>query len=178
MTKQEKATVIDELKEKFSNSTFFYVTDSSAMTVEQINILRRRFFEKGIEMKVIKNTLAVKALQAAPDEEKYTELYDALKGPSALLFTDIANAPAKIIKDFRKESKGERPVIKAAYIDSAIYLGDEKLEELSKLKSKEDLLADLLGLLNSPITNLLSALGSGGSNVMGLLKALEEKGEE
>ncbi|HFA50543.1 MAG TPA: 50S ribosomal protein L10 [Bacteroidetes bacterium] len=177
MTKQEKATVIDELKEKFSNSTFFYVTDSSAMTVEQINTLRRRFFEKGIEMKVIKNTLAIKALEAAPDEKNYADLYDALKGPSALLFTDIANAPAKIIKDFRKESKGERPVIKAAYIDSAIYLGDEKLEELSKLKSREDLLADLLNLLNSPMTNLLSALGSGGSNVMGILKTLEEKGE-
>lgn len=177
MTKQEKAVVIDELKEKFSNSQFFYVADSSAMTVEQINTLRRSFFEKGIEMKVVKNTLAIKALESAAEEKNYSELYEALKGPSALLFSDVANAPAKIIKDFRKETKGERPIVKAAYIDSAIYFGDEQLDALAQLKSKEDLLGDLLTLLNSPMSNLLSGLGSGGSNVMGLLKALEEKGE-
>ena len=177
MTKQEKAVVIDELKEKFSNSQFFYVADSSAMTVEQINTLRRSFFEKGIEMKVVKNTLAIKALESAPEEKNYSELYEALKGPSALLFSDVANAPAKIIKDFRKETKGERPIVKAAYIDSAIYFGDEQLDALAQLKSKEDLLGDLLTLLNSPMSNLLSGLGSGGSNVMGLLKALEEREE-
>ena len=177
MTKQEKAAVIDELKEKFSNTSFFYVADSSAMTVEQINTLRRSFFEKGIEMKVVKNTLAIKALESASSDKNYAEVYDSLKGPSALLFTDVANAPAKIIKEFRKETKGEKPVVKAAYIDTAVYIGDEKLNELAKLKSKEDLLGDLLTLLNSPASNLLSSLGSGGSSVMGLLKALEEKGE-
>jgi large subunit ribosomal protein L10 len=177
MTKAEKTAAIEELKEKFENSTFFYLTDSSAMTVEQVNTLRRRFFEKGIEMKVVKNTLAQKALEAAPEEKNYAELYEALKGPTALLFTDIANAPARVIEEFRKESKGEKPAVKAAYIDTAIYIGDEKLEELSKLKSKEDLLADLMGLLNAPMSNLLSGLGSGGQNIMGLLKALEEKGE-
>lgn len=177
MTKQEKAAVIDELKEKFSNSQFFYIADSSAMTVEQINTLRRSFFEKGIEMRVVKNTLAIKAMEDAPEEKNYTEIFGALKGPSALLFSDVASAPAKIIKEFRKETKGEKPMVKAAYIDSAIYIGDEQLDTLSKLKSKEDLLGDLLTLLNSPASNLLSALGSGGSSVMGLLKALEEKGE-
>lgn len=176
MTKQEKAAVIDELKEKFSNSPFFYVADSSAMTVEQINTLRRSFFEKGIEMKVVKNTLAIKALESASEDKNYAAVYKAFKGPSALLFTEVANAPAKIIKDFRKETRGEKPIVKAAYIDTAVYLGDEQLETLTQLKSKEDLLGDLLTLLNSPASNLLSALNSGGSNVMGLLKALEERG--
>ena len=100
MTRQEKAAVIDELKEKFSNSEFFYIADSSAMTVEQINTLRRTFFEKGIEMKVVKNTLAIKALESAPEEKNYAGVLEALKGPSALLFTEVANAPAKVIKDF------------------------------------------------------------------------------
>ncbi len=177
MTKQEKAVVIDELKEKFSSNSFFYVADSSAMTVEQINTLRGKFFEKGIEMKVVKNTLAIKALESAPEEKNYSQVYESLKGPTALLFTEVANAPAKIIQDFRKDSKGERPVIKAAYIDTSVYLGDDKLDDLALLKSKEDLLGDLLTLLNSPMSNLLSGLGSGGTNVMGLLKALEEKGE-
>ena len=177
MTKQEKAAVIDELKEKFSNSQFFYVADSSAMTVEQVNTLRRSFFDKGIEMKVVKNTLAIKALESASEEKNYAGLYDALKGPSALLFSDVANEPAKIIKDFRKATKGEKPAVKAAYIDTAIYFGDEQLDTLTQLKSKEDLLGELMTLLNSPMSNLLSGLGSGGSNVMGLLKALEERGE-
>ena len=177
MTKQEKTAAVEELKEKFSNSPFFYIADSSAMTVEQINTLRRSFFEKGIEMKVVKNTLAIKALESASEDKNYSAVFDSLKGPSALLFTDVANAPAKIIKDFRKENKSEKPVVKAAYIDTAVYIGDEQLDALTKLKSKEDLLGDLLTLLNSPMSNLLSGLGSGGSNVMGLLKALEEKGE-
>ena len=176
MTKQEKAAVIDELKEKFSKSEFFYIADSSAMTVEQINTLRRTFFEKGIEMKVVKNTLAIKAMESAPAEKNYAAIYESMKGPSALLFTDVANAPAKIIKDFRKENKSEKPIIKAAYIDTAVYVGDDKTDQLANLKSKEDLLADLLTLLNSPMSNLMSSLGSGGTNVMGLLKALEERG--
>lgn len=177
MNKQEKTAAIEELKEKFANNSFFYLADSSAMTVEQVNTLRRKFFEKGIEMKVVKNTLAKKALEAADEEKNYAELFDSLKGPTALLFTDVANAPARVIKDFRKDSNGEKPAVKAAYIDTSVYIGDEKLEELANLKSREDLLADLMGLLNSPMSNLLSALGSGGQNVMGLLKAIEEKGE-
>ncbi|MEZ4952821.1 MAG: 50S ribosomal protein L10 [Saprospiraceae bacterium] len=176
MTKQEKTAVVEELKEKFSNSSFFYIADSSAMTVEQINTLRRSFFEKGIEMKVVKNTLAIKAMESASEDKNYAAVFDSLKGPSALLFTDVANAPAKIIKDFRKANRSEKPIVKAAYIDTAVYIGDDQLEALTQLKSKEDLLGDLLTLLNSPMSNLLSSLGSGGSNVMGLLKALEERG--
>jgi large subunit ribosomal protein L10 len=173
MTKQEKTAAIEELKEKFSQVQFFYLADSSAMTVEQVNKLRRVLHEKGVEMRVVKNTLAQKALESAPETKNYSALYEALHGPTAILFSDVANVPAKVIKEFRKES--EKPAIKAAYIDSAVYIGDDQLDALTKLKSKEDLLGELIGLLNAPMSNLLSALGSGGQNVMGLLKALEER---
>jgi large subunit ribosomal protein L10 len=174
MTRQEKAAVIEELKQKFESTAFFYVTDSSAMTVEQVNKLRRLFHEKGIEMRVVKNTLARKAMESASPEKNFVAVFDSLKGPTAILFTDTANLPAKVIKEFRKES--DKPIIKGAYIDSDVFIGDENLEVLASLKSKEDLLGELLTLLGSPMSNLLSALGSGGQNVMGVLKALEERG--
>ncbi|RMG81696.1 MAG: 50S ribosomal protein L10 [Bacteroidetes bacterium] len=173
MTKAEKTAVIEELKEKFEKSSFFYVTDSSTLTVAQINTLRGLFFEKGIEMKVVKNTLARKALEAIGDQ--YTPLFDALKGPTSLVFTEVANAPAKVIKEFRKTS--EKPVVKAAYIDSAIYIGDDQLDTLAKIKSKEEMIGEIIGLLQSPIKNVLGQLQSGGNTIMGLLKALEERGE-
>ncbi|MFK7933449.1 MAG: 50S ribosomal protein L10 [Saprospiraceae bacterium] len=174
MTKAEKATVIEELTEKFNNSDFFYITDSSTLTVEKVNELRGLLFEQGIEMKVVKNTLAKKALEAASSEgTTYEGLYDSLKGPTALLFTEVANAPARILKDFRKSN--EKPVLKAAYIDSALYIGDDQIESLSKLKSKEELLGEVIALLQSPMKNVLSALNSGGQTVSGLLKALEER---
>jgi large subunit ribosomal protein L10 len=173
MTREEKTAVIEELKEKFNNSPFFYVTDSSMLTVEQVTQLRGMLFEKGIEMRVIKNTLAKKALEAAPEEKNFDQLFDALKGPTALMFTDVANAPAKVIKEFRKSA--EKPVIKAAYIDSDIFIGDEQLGTLADLKSKEDLLGEVITLLQSPASNLISALKSGGTTIMGLLKTLEER---
>lgn len=177
MTREEKTAVIEELKDKFSESPFFYVTDSSAMTVEQINALRRKFFEKGVQMRVVKNTLVKKALEGvAGDNDNYNGLYEALKGPTTILFSEVANLPAKVLKDFRKEKDTGKPAVKAAYIDSAIYIGDDQLEALANLKSKEDLLGELINLLQSPMSNLLSQLGSGGQNVMGLLKAIEERG--
>lgn len=174
MTKQEKFAAIEALKEKFENNEFFYITDASQMSVSEVNNLRRACFEKGITMQVVKNTLAIKAMEQLPEENNYAEVFNALKGPSALMFSEVANAPAKVIKDFRGE--GERPILKAAYIASSVYSGDDKLEELSKLKSREDLLADVLTLLQSPMQNLLGGLQSGGQNVVNLLKAIEEKG--
>lgn len=173
MTKADKANVIEELKEKFENNEYFYITDASTLSVAKTTELRRAFFEKGIEMKVVKNTLARKALEALPDENNYSEVFDALKGPTAILFSPVANAPARVIKEFRKSS--DRPILKAAYIQTAVYQGDEQLEALTKLKSKEELLGDLLGLLGSPMQNLLGGLKSGGNNLSGLLKALEER---
>lgn len=173
MTRTEKVAQVEALKEKFSNTDFFYVTDASTLTVEQVNKLRGMLFEKGIEMQVVKNTLARKALEALPEENNYGELFDSLKGPTAIMFTEVANAPARVIKEFR--GKEERPILKAAYIDTAIYAGDDQLGALSELKSKEELLGDLLGLLQAPIHNVMGALNSGGNTLSGLLKALEER---
>ena len=177
MTKEEKSAVIEDLKEKLSSSSFFYLADSSALSVAQINVLRRQLHEQGMQMSVVKNTLARKAMEAAStDSTNYQGLYDSLHGPTAIIFTEVANSPAKVIKAFRREKDVERPQIKAAYIDSAIYIGDDQLDALVNLKSKEDLLGELLGLLNSPMSGLLSQLASGGQNVMGLLKTLESRG--
>ena len=126
-------------------------------------------------MKVVKNTLAQKALEAAPEDKNYAELYESLKGPTAIMFTETAKHPAAIIKEFRGDN--ERPIIKAAYIGSSIYVGDDRITELSKLKSKEELVGDIIGLLQSPAKNLISALKSGGTTISGLLKALEQREE-
>lgn len=176
MTRSEKTAAIAELEEKFSNNTFFYLTDSSTLSVEQINKLRGMCFAQGIEMKVVKNTLAKKALEAAPAEKGYADLYPSLKGPTALLFSTVANAPARVIEEFRGKD-GERPILKAAYIDSSVYVGDDQLKALASLKSKEELLGEVIGLLQSPAKNVISALKSGGSTLSGLLKALENRGE-
>ncbi len=176
MTRAEKTATIEALKDKFSNSSFFYLADSSTLTVEEVNNLRRKLFEKGIEMKVVKNTLAKKALEAVNDGKGYDELYDSLKGTTAVLFTTTPNAPAKVIKDFRGDK--QRPLLKAAYIDSAVYIGDDKLKELADLKSKEELIGELIGLLQSPAKNVVSALKSGSATIMGLLKALENREDQ
>jgi len=175
MTRSEKAATIEELKGKFAENSFFYLADSSSLTVEDVNKLRGLCYDKGVEMRVVKNTLVQKALEAAPEDKNYAGLYEALKGPTAIMFTDTAKYPAAIIKEFRGEN--ERPFVKAAYIDSSIYLGDDKITELSKLKSKEELVGEIISLLQSPAKNVISALKSGGSTISGLLKALEQRGE-
>lgn len=175
MTRSEKAATIEELKSKFAENSFFYVTDSSTLTVEQVNKLRGLCYEKGVEMRVVKNTLVQKALEAAPAEKNYAGLYETLKGPTAIMFTDTAKYPASIIKEFR--GGDERPIVKAAYIDSSIYIGDDKINELSKLKSKDELVAEIVALLQSPAKTVISSLQSGGSTISGLLKALEQRGE-
>ena len=176
MTRAEKTATIEALKEKFKDVTFFYITDSSTLTVEEVNNFRRMCFEKGIEMKVVKNTLVKKAFDAISDERNFEEITEALKGPTAILFTDTANAPARVIKKFREDH--EKPVLKAAYIDSDVFFGDDQIDTLSKLKSKEELIGDVITLLQSPPKNVISALQSGGSTLSGLLKALEERGSE
>ncbi len=173
MTRAEKTATIEALKDKLAEVEFFYLADSSTLTVEQINKFRGMCFEKGVEMKVVKNTLIQKAFDASPEERNFNELSEALKGHTAILFTDTANAPAKIIKAFRED--GEKPALKAAYIESDVYLGDDKLETLASLKSKEDLLAEVISLLQSPAKNVISSLKSGGQTISGLLKALEER---
>ncbi len=175
MTRAEKAASIEELKGKFEEASFFYLADASTLTVEQVNKFRGMCFEKDIEMKVVKNTLAIKALESFPEERNYMGLYESLKGPTAILFTTTANVPAKVIKEFRKEA--EKPVLKAAYIDTDIFVGDDQLEALTSLKSKEDLIGEVITLLQSPVKNVLGALQSGGNTLSGLLKALEERSD-
>jgi large subunit ribosomal protein L10 len=176
MTRAEKATAIEELKEQFSTSPFFYLTDSSSMTVEQISSLRRLCFEKDVQIKVVKNTLAIKALEAQTEDKGYAPIYDAFKGNTAIMFSETANLPGKILEEFRGKD-GERPVLKAAYIDADVFFGDDKLKELASLKSKEDLIGEIISLLQSPAKNVISALQSGGNILSGLLKSLEEREE-
>ena len=175
MNREEKTQEIASLTEKFGENSFFYLADSSTMTVEQVNKLRRICFEKGIEMKVIKNTLAKKALEAAPDERKFDQLYDLLKGPTTVMFSENAKLPAQVIKEFRKDA--ERPLLKGAYIDTDVFIGDEQLEQLVKLKTKEEVIAEIVALLGSPVQSVLSSLDSGAQTIFGLLDAVGEKAE-
>ncbi|MBK9984273.1 MAG: 50S ribosomal protein L10 [Saprospiraceae bacterium] len=174
MKKQDKDVAIGVLREKFDNSTYIYFTDASAMTVEQVNKLRRMCFQKGIEMTVVKNKLARKAMESLGDERGFAPVYKALAGPTAIMLTDSANAPAKLIKEFRGKD-GKRPILKAAYIDSDVIFGDENLDMLIALKSKNELIGDILMLLQSPAKNVISALKSSGSTIAGLVKTLQER---
>lgn len=179
MTREEKKEVIDSLTEKFRENPFFYITNASGFTVAEVNAFRRTCFEKGVEYKVYKNTLIKKALENL--DADFSQLDGALKGFSGIIFSkETGNLPAKVLLDFRKKmgKKETRPVFKGASIDSDVFVGEENLEMLSKLKSKQELIGDLLGLLQSPAMNLISALQSGQNNLGGVLKALEERGEQ
>lgn len=175
MTREEKTAVIEELKQEFIASKYFYITDCSTLTVKKVNDLRRKCFEQGIQLKVAKNKLIKKALEWATEEtsQEYSELFEALKGSSAIMFCETGNVPAKLIKEFRGDAG--KPAVKAAYIDTAVYTGDDSLDALIKIKSKEELLGELIGLLQSPMQTLVGALQSGGNTIAGVLKTLEER---
>ncbi len=157
MTKQEKNEVIDLLKGKFSQYNNFYITDTESLTVAQVSDLRRHCFNKQVEMKVAKNTLIKKALESI-DAEKYTGVYDSLHKVTALLFSENPKEPALILAGFRKESKGEKPELKAAFINGDVFVGDNQLATLTKIKTKNELIGEIIGLLNSPIQRVLGAL--------------------
>ena len=161
MNKTEKTQVIEQLVEKLNANNKIYLADCSSLTVEKVNAFRKLCFEKHISVTVIKNTLLKKAIEKANDS-KLAELIPALKGETALIFTDISNAPAKIIKDFRKNDK--KPALKAAYVEEMIFIGDEQLDALVGLKSKNELLGEVIGLLQSPIQRVLGALENKGGN--------------
>lgn len=172
MTREEKNKMIDNLAEDISNASTFYITDISNLTVEKSNKLRGLCFKRQVRMNVAKNTLIQKALEKLDGD--YSGLYETLKGSSAIMYSDTGNVPAKVIKEFRKES--DRPILKGAWIEESIYLGDENLDMLVNLKSKQELIADVIALLQSPAKNVVSALQSGGNKLSGLLSALEERG--
>lgn len=172
MKKEEKHEIVLDLKEKLTAHNNFYITDTSNLTVAQVNVIRRKCFEKGIKMQVAKNTLIRKAMEATGND--YSELFGSLKGTSAIMFSEVGNAPAKLIKEVRKN--GDKPALKAAYIDSAIFIGDNQLEALIQLKSKEELIGDVIALLQSPAKNVISGLKASGGKLAGILKTLEERG--
>lgn len=173
MTREEKGQIIEELAEKFSQNNHFYITDASGLTVAQINAFRRLCFNAGVEYRVYKNTLIRKALEK--QKGNYEELFGTLKGFSGVIFSkEAGNVPAKVISEYRKKLAG-KPGFKSASIESTLFIGEENLNTLVELKSKNELIGEVISLLQSPAKNVLSALLSGKQTVAGLVKALEER---
>ena len=157
MTKQEKNEVIELLKGKFNQYNNFYITDTESLTVDQVTNLRRHCYSKQVEMKVAKNTLIKKALESI-DAEKYSGVYDSLHKVTALMFSENPKDPALIISGFRKQSNGEKPVLKAAFINGDVFVGDNQLKNLTQIKTKDELVGEVIGLLLSPIQRVIGAL--------------------
>lgn len=172
MTREEKNQEIENLTEVLKNAEILYVADIAGLDAEQTSNLRRLCFKNGVKLNVVKNTLLKKAMERS--EKNFEGLFDTLKGNTSIMVSETGNAPAKLIKDFRK--KAEKPLLKGAYIQESVYVGDENLEALAALKSKEELIGDVITLLQSPAKNVISALQSGKNTIGGLLKALEERG--
>lgn len=173
MRKEDKQQLIDSIAQLLTDNNNFYLTDISTLNAEDTSNLRRLCFKNGIHMRVVKNTLLRKAMEKV--DRGYDELYDTLKGNTSIMFAEAGNAPAKMIKEFRK--KKDRPILKSAFIEETVYIGDENLEFLVSIKSKNELIADLIALLQSPAKNVVSALQSGGNTLTGVLKTLSERGE-
>lgn len=176
MNREEKAQVIEELVEKFNNNNFFYITDASGLSVAEVNDFRKMCFDKGVEYKVFKNTLIKKALDQVETDYSDFENNNVLKGFSGILFsTENGNLPAKVITEYRKKHKGSTPILKGASIDKDLYIGDDHLKALSALKSKEELIGEIISLLQSPVKNVISALQSGEHTLAGIVQTLSEK---
>lgn len=173
MTKTQKNEAIETLKGKFTQYNNFYITNTESLSVAQVNKLRGICFDKNVEMKVAKNTLIKKALEAI-DEARFSGLFESLNGVTALLFSENAKEPAMIISSFRLEGKTDKPLLKAAFIDADVFVGNDQLETLKTLKSKNDLIGEIIGLLQSPAKNVISGLNAG-TKLANLLKALEER---
>ena len=171
MKKEDKQLIIDSLVEQIKDNNHFYLADIADLNAAENSNLRRKCFEKDIELIVVKNTLLRKALEQYDD--KFSEFIDILKGPTSIMFTETGNIPAKLIKEFRKEH--EKPLLKGAYVEESIYIGEENLDTLASLKSKNELIGDIVALLQSPMKNVVSSLQSGGNTITGVLKTLSEK---
>lgn len=171
MKSSEKKVIIDNLEEQINSYNHFYLTDISGLNAEKTSDLRRLCFSQNVKLVVVKNTLFRKALETS--NKNVEEIYDALKGNTSVMFTENANVPAKLIKDFSKKHK--KPVLKAAYVQESIYVGENQLEALIAVKSKNELIADVIALLQSPMKTVLGQLQSGGNIIHGVLKTLGEK---
>jgi len=171
MTRQEKKDAIENLKKSLSGIKTLYLADISGLDAAQTSALRRNCFKENIQLQVVKNTLLAKAMEAS--DHDFGELTGILKGNTSLMFSDSGNAPAKVIKNFRKKS--DKPILKGAFIEESIYIGDNQIDALEAIKSKEELIGEIITLLQSPAKNIVSALQSGGGKLSGILKTLSER---
>jgi len=171
MTREEKSQVIEQLTAQLAENPTIYLADISGLDAGTTSNLRRACFKAGVKLSVVKNTLLSKAMESS--DKDFGDLSGVLKGNTSLMFSETGNAPAKVIKEFRKKS--EKPVLKGAYIEESVYIGDDQLDALVDIKSKEELIGEIIGLLQSPAKNVISALKSGGSTLSGLVKTLSER---
>jgi large subunit ribosomal protein L10 len=172
MTKEEKGKYIDDLAIELKDASVIYLTDTAELTVEAINTLRRKCYQSNIRLKVVKNTLLEKAMDRVEGKD-FGQLKETLSGPTSIMFSEVGNVPAKLIEEFRK--KGAKPVLKGAYINEAIFIGDNQLSMLSSIKSKDEMLGEIIGLLQSPMKNVVSGLTGAGGKIAGILKTLESR---
>ena len=171
MKKDEKTLFIDTLAEKLSKTDNFYLADISDLNVETTSRLRRICFKRNIQLEMVKNTLLKKAMEKSGKD--YGSLYDILKGSTSILFSEVANDPAKLIREFRKTAP--KPILKAAYVQESVYVGDDQLDNLINIKSKNEMIGVVIGMLQSPLQNVLSGLQSGGNKLSGIVKTLSER---
>ncbi len=172
MTRQEKDLQISELKQLLEDNSVVYLTDASGLNSEETTNLRRACYKKDVSVRVVKNTLLRRAMETSEGVD-YSELYEVLTGQTALLLGNVGNVPAKLLKDFRK--RHTMPILKAAYVEKACYLGDNQIDVLTEVMSKDELIASVIALLQSPMKNVVGALNSSGNTVSGLVKALQER---
>ncbi len=171
MTREEKSLVIEQLTAQLADNTTIYLADISGLDATATSNLRRACFKAGVKLNVVKNTLLAKAMESS--DKDFGDLSSVLKGNTSLMVAEVNNAPAKVIKDFRKKS--DRPILKGAFVEEAVYIGDEQLEVLVDIKSKDELIGEIVGLLQSPAKNVVSALKSGGNTIAGVVKTLSER---
>ena len=172
MTREEKSQVIEDLTGRLTENRVIYLADISGLNASDTSNLRRACFKAGVKLAVVKNTLLAKAMESS--DKDFGELPTVLKGNTSMMFSEASNAPAKLIKEFRKGKK-EKPILKGAYIEESIYVGDDQLDNLVNIKSKEELIGEIIGLLQSPAKNVISALQSGGGKLHGILQTLSER---
>lgn len=172
MTREEKAKYIDDLAAELTDANIIYLADTADLTVEVVNNLRRRCFQSDIRMRVVKNTLLSKAMDRV-EGRNFGNLGDTLSGATSIMFSEVGNAPAKLIQEFRK--KNAKPLLKGAYIDEAVFVGDNQLDALVAIKSREELIGDIIGILQSPAKNVVSGLMGAGGKIAGILKTLEQR---
>ena len=172
MTREEKSQVIQDLTGKLTDNPVIYLADISGLNASDTSNLRRACFKANVKLAVVKNTLLAKAMDSS--DKDFGELPTVLKGNTSLMISEIGNAPAKVIKAFRK-GKQEKPILKGAYVEQAVYVGDDQLDSLVNIKSKDEMIGEIIGLLQSPAKNVISALQSGGGKIHGILQTLSEK---